>query len=88
MAHQVNWNIYVLEEFIRVGCLTDIEEHVIRLRMAGKTIDQQADILGLSKSSINKITARLKIKYDNAAKISAILPPRKFSALETYKSED
>lgn len=88
MAHQVSWNIYVLEEFIRVGCLTDIEEHVIRLRVAGKTIDQQADILGLSKSSVNKITARLKLKCDNAAKISAILPPRKFSALETYKSED
>lgn len=51
------------------------------------TISEQADMLGMSRSKVNYLIKRLKIKYDNAQKFSVILPPRKFSVKETYMDE-
>jgi hypothetical protein len=42
----------------------------------------------MSESNIKKIIARLKKKYDNAEKYSAILPPRKQSEKELYMDEN
>lgn len=38
----------------------------------------------MSLATIDRIIARLKVKYDNVQKYDPILPPRKFSAEETY----
>ena len=84
MAHQVLWTTVVLEEFIRLGGLTDEEEEIMRTRMAGWTITRQSMELGMSVSKVNKIINRLKIKYDSVQPYSTILPKRKFSAKETY----
>lgn len=40
--------------------------------------------LGMSLAKVDKITARLKEKYDGVQRYSAILPPRKTSSKETY----
>lgn len=85
MAHQVCWSKIILEEFIRIGGLTKEEEQIMRTRVAGWTITEQSMKLGMSVSKVNKLTKRCKVKYDNCQKHSLLLPPRKFSAQETYQ---
>jgi len=84
MAHQVLWNKIILEEFIELASLSKDEEMIIRTRVAGWSRLQQADKLGMSLASVDRIITKLKIKYDNVQKYSPILPPRKFSAQELY----
>ncbi len=84
MSKQVPWNKIILEEFIRIGGLTQVEEEVMRTRVAGWTRVEQSMKLGLSLATIDRCIKRLKVKYDNAQIYSLILPPRKESAEETY----
>lgn len=77
MSHQVKWNSAILEAFIKEACLTETEEVIIRTRVRGYTITQQAYMLHMSESNVKKIIARLKKKYDNAQKVSNILPKRR-----------
>ncbi len=88
MAHQVPWNKIVLEEFIRIGCLTKTEEAIMRTRVQGWTICKQAQEFNMSESNVKKIIAKLKRKYDSAEKYSPILPPRKNCAKELYMDEN
>ena len=88
MTHQVPLNKVILEEFIRIGCLSKTEEMIMRTRVHGWTITKQSYELNMSESNIKKIIARLKKKYDNAEKYSAILPPRKQSEKELYMDEN
>lgn len=84
MARQVPWTKIIVEEFIKDAMLSKEEEYIIRTRAKGYTITKQADELNMSVDNVNKIIARLKIKYDNVEKYNPLLPPRKFSAKETY----
>ena len=88
MSHQVVWTKVVLERFIEVGGLTKDEEMVMRTRAAGWTRVKQADHLGMSLPTIDRIIKRLKVKYDHAQKYDAILPPRKESASEIYMDKN
>ena len=81
---QVLWSKIILEEFIELAALTPEEEQIIRTRVAGWPITKQAMVFGMSESTVNRIIKRLKIKYDGVQPYSAILPPRKHSAAETY----
>ncbi len=85
MTKQVPWNKIILEEFIDLAMLTKDEEIVMRTRVAGWSVTQQADKLNLSVSTVNRIIQRLKIKYDEVEKYSVILPPRKTCAKELYQ---
>ena len=71
------WNKILLEEFLSIAALTEIEEKVLRSKLAGYTISQQADIFNLSVSSINRVLKSIDEKYDDAEKYSFILPSRK-----------
>lgn len=71
------WNKILLEEFLSIATLTEIEEKVLRSKLAGYTISQQADIFNLSVSSINRVLKSIDEKYDDAEKYSFILPSRK-----------
>lgn len=84
MAHQVPWNKLILETFIEEALLTKEEEWIMRTRVAGWTITQQADKLGMSKSSVDRLIRKLKKKYDNVERTNPLLPPRKDSAKEIY----
>ena len=88
MSKQVAWNKIILEEFISLACLTKTEEMIIRTRVSGWTIAKQAYELHMSESSVKRIIARLKKKYDKVQKYSVILPQRKNSVEETYLDEN
>jgi len=84
IAHQVRWNAYILETFIKEGCLTELEEGIMRTRVKGLTVTQQALMFHVSKSTVEKTIAKLKRIYDEVQRINPELPERKFSAKETY----
>ena len=84
MAHQVCWTKTIVEEFIREAMLSPEEEEIIRTRAAGWTRTEQAMKLNMSVDKVDKIIARLKVKYDQAQMYNPLLPPRKTSAQETY----
>lgn len=67
--------------------LSKEEEMIIRTRAEGWSITEQSMKLNMSTAKISRIIARLKIKYDNVQKYDVLLPPRKFSAKETYMDE-
>ena len=71
------WNKILLEEFLSIATLTEIEEKELRSKLAGYTISQQADIFNMSVSSINRVLKSIDEKYDDAEKYSFILPSRK-----------
>ena len=87
MAHQVAWSKVILEEFISLGALTKAEEEIMRTRVAGWTRVEQSMKLGMSLATVDRHIKRLKVKYDRVQPYSPILPPRKFSAEETYMDE-
>lgn len=84
MAKQVPWNEVFLSEFIKLGCLTEEEEQIMRTRVQGWTVTKQSMELGMSRSKVNYLIKRLKAKYDSVQPYSELLPLRKFSAKETY----
>lgn len=84
MTHQVPWNKIILEEFVRIGCLSETEEMIIRTRVQGWTISKQSYELNMSESNVKKIIAKIKKKYDKAERYSPLLPPRKQSSKELY----
>lgn len=88
MSHQVPWNKIILEEFIEQACLTKDEEFVMRTRVAGWTRVEQSMKLGISMSALDKMINKLKIKYDKIERTNPLLPPRKFSAQETWQDEN
>ena len=87
MSKQVPWNKIILEEFIELACLSNTEEMIIRTRVKGWSITEQSHKLHMSESSIKRIIARLKVKYDNVQEYSPILPKRKSSVAETWMDE-
>ena len=88
MAKQVAWNKIILEEFVSLAMLSKDEEMIMRTRIAGWTRTKQSMEFGMSLATIDRIIARLKIKYDRVQPYSPLLPPRKFSAEETYMDEN
>lgn len=84
MSHQVPWNKVIVEEFIKEALLSEDEEMIIRTRVAGWSRTKQCDELGISMSTLDKMIALLKVKYDKVAKYDVLLPPRKSSKQETW----
>lgn len=88
MAHQVPWSKVILETFISEAMLTEEEEMIIRTRVAGWSRTKQSIEFGMSIATVDKHIAQLKKKYDNVQKYNPVLPPRKFSAKETWMDEN
>lgn len=76
MAHEVEWTQLALDEFVNLAALTKEEEAVLRLRVKGCSIVEQAMTLHMSTSKVSAITARLKDKYDTVQPYSTFLRPR------------
>ena len=85
MAKQVIWDKYILEEFIDIALLSKEEELIMRTRVKWWTVAQQADELGMSVSTVNRMVKKLKCKYDEVQKYSLVLPKRKKSAKVLFK---
>ena len=84
MSKQVPWNKIILERFIELAMLTEDEEAVMRTRVAGWSRTKQSLEMGLSLSTIDRLIASCKEKYDNVQKYDPILPPRKPSKQEEW----
>lgn len=85
MTKQVIWTEKTLQTFIKEGNLSDDEILIMTTRAKGWTITQQSMAFNFSKSKIDKIIARLKVKYDAVQKENSdTMPKRRQSAKETY----
>jgi hypothetical protein len=71
------WNKVILNEFIDLACLTEIEEKILRTQIAGWSRVRQSMEFNRSISSIDCIIRTIKKKYDSVQPYSAILPVRK-----------
>lgn len=84
MSKEIKWNKLIVETFIEEAMLNKDEEWILRTRVAGWTVSQQADYMGVSNSTVNRYIKTLKEKYDNVSKYNPLLPPRKPSKEEEY----
>lgn len=84
MAHQVIWTEEVIQEFKAKALLTDEEVSILYMRARNKSIIEQSMALGISPSTVNSITKRLKLKYDEVQPFSDILKPRQFGVNTTF----
>lgn len=84
MSKQVPWNEQIFEEFKRLAKLNPLEVEIMECRIAEMPRSVICDKLGISLATHDRIIARLKVKYDNVQRSSDVLPPRKFSAKETW----
>lgn len=85
MTRQVLWTKMVLEAFIEEGNLNRRQEYIIRTRVKGHSIAEQAIHLHLSIDQVNKEIAKLKKIYDQTQSHSFVLPPRKKNRRELLK---
>lgn len=76
MSKQILWNKKILETFISEALLTEDEEIIMRTRVAGWSRLQQAEKLGISLGTVDRIIKSCKIKYDNVQKDNPDLPKR------------
>lgn len=85
MARQIIWTKQTLETFIEEAYLTDEEVKLLRTRIAGWTITEQADDLGISVGTVNRMIRRMKLKYDMVQRLHPdIMPVRKMCAAELF----
>lgn len=85
MAHQVPWTNKRMEFFIKEASLSEDEAFIIRTRVKGWSVTQQALELNKSVPTIHRMISKLKIKYDHVQEeYPDELPKRKSSAKETW----
>lgn len=84
MSNQVPWNEVIYREFCKLAMLNVVEREVLRTRIMGYSITQQAAEFNVSESTINRIIKRLKDKYDQVQPLSDCLPARRMSEEERW----
>ena len=82
---QILWTKKIVDTFIKEGMLTKEEREVLLLRVQVYTIAEQAEMLNISDSKVNRITRRLKIKYDDLQGTINELPKRTETTKELYR---
>ena len=82
---QILWTKKIVDTFIKEGMITKEEREVLLLRVQGYTIAEQAEMLNISDSKVNRITRRLKIKYDDLQDTIKELPKRTETTKELYR---
>lgn len=86
---QVKWTKKLTEDFIELAMLSDDEAYIIRSRVKGTPVSIQADYLCCSESTVHRMIAKMKNKYDNIQKeYPEKFPVRKKSAKETWMDEN
>lgn len=85
MSHEVRWSEKVTEEFIKKGNLNEEQIFLLRSRINGMPISCQADQLGCSSRTVDRMIKELKLIYDHVQKeYPEIFPPRRVSKEEKY----
>lgn len=89
MAKQVKWTQNIVREFSERAMLNEDEIFVLVTRVKGMPISRQAQELNCSESTVNRIVANLKKKYDSVQKeYPDLFPSRKSSAKEVWMDEN
>lgn len=85
MSKQVKWTKDVLNAFIQYAMLNDDEVFIMETRIKGWSVTKQAMKLNKSESTIHKMIALLKKKYD-AVQLEHPneMPVRRASSKETW----
>lgn len=84
MSHQVPWNEDIYLEFSRLAMLSPLEKEILRTRIMGFSISQQAEEFKISERTVSRIISTLKRKYDMVQPKSSKLPLRKPSIAEDW----
>lgn len=85
MSKQVPWNEEIYRNFCDLAMLSAKEKEVLRMRIMNYSVTETSMSLHISESSVARIVKRLKVKYDKVQPLSeGKLPPRKYSAKETW----
>lgn len=85
MAKQVKWTKQVFLDFCDYALLNDDEIYIMETRIKGVPVSIQASHLCVSESTVHRMIAKLKIKYDAVQKeYPDKFPIRKKSIKETW----
>lgn len=85
MSHQVKWSKQVLTDFCTLALLNEDEIYIMESRIKGTPVSLQADHLCCSESTVHRMIAKLKKKYDVVQKeFPNKFPIRRKSAKETW----
>lgn len=71
------WNKVILDEFLQLAFLTELEEQILRTRIAGWSRVKQSMELHISVSTVDSTIRMIGLKYDMVQPYSKILPVRK-----------
>lgn len=85
MANQVRWTKRLLEDFYEYALLNDDEIYIMESRIKGIPVSMQAEKLSCSESTVHRMIAKIKKKYDAVQEEHPDkFPPRRKSAAETW----
>ena len=84
MAKQVPWTKFIYDTFCEEAMLNETERFIMRTRIDGWAVTKQAMHLHMSEANVHRLIKILKCKYDAVAAGNPDLPPRRYSAKETY----
>ena len=88
MSHQVPWNEQIYMEFSRLAMLSPLEREILRTRIMGYSVVQQAMEFNISEPTVHRIISKLKKKYDAVQELSNVLPKRKSCAKELWQDNN
>lgn len=88
MSKEIKWTKHTLEKFCEYALLNEEEIYIMKSRIAGSPISEQAYHLNCSNSTVSRMISTLKKKYDVVQKEHPdIFPIRKYSSKETWMDE-
>lgn len=89
MKGGIIWTKQKTEDFIELAMLSDDEAYIMRTRVKGVPISVQASELHVSESTVHRMIAKIKKKYDHVQKeYPDRFPKRRYSAKETWMDEN
>lgn len=71
------WNKIILNEFIDLALLTELEENILRTQIKGLSRTEQAFKFNISIETVDKVLNTIRKKYDLVQPYSTILPKRR-----------
>ena len=71
------WNKVILNEFIDLALLTELEEKILRTQIKGWSRTTQATEFNISVETVDRVLKTIRMKYDMVQPHSTVLPVRK-----------
>ena len=72
--NKVPWNRVIVDEFVSLALLNEVDERIIRTRAAGWSQVKQSIALNMSSAPLERRVRKLKEKYTAMLPYSDILP--------------